>query len=195
MAGAAVARWLDVALFRLLLAAVALAALIAGLANFALALATSQAPASLFVSHPLTLLAAVYLVTQYLTPRLMSRQSRAESNQREQSIRASGPLLASTRSGGHVGRLDLRNGQLRIEVYPGGILLKTILLPSCAVLTSEIRAIRTSRRGLFATESVELQVSSPLLRSPITLEVGPASEVARAIEQITGLPSRPTPPT
>ena len=172
-------------MLRPFLGLVSLLVMVGCLANFILWVTSSTSPMPVLVTHPLAIVAGFYLFTQVINPGLMGHQSTAESRQREALLRSTGAPLATTRSGGRIGRAYLRHGFLKIEVYPGGILLKPTLMTSFAVLTSEITGVRV-KRGLFEGTFVEIECSSPVVNSPLALFVGPLSQVARAIEQITG---------
>jgi hypothetical protein len=167
-----------------ILGLVSLLVVLGSLANFFVWVSTSSSPLPVIITHPLGLVAGFYLFTQVINPRLMGRQSTAESRQREAFLRGTGAPLAATRSGGRIGRAYLRSGYLKIEVYPGGILLKPTFMTSLAVLTSEISGVRL-KRGVFEGTFVEIQCSSSAVNSPVALFVGPSSDVVRAIEHIT----------
>jgi hypothetical protein len=132
-------------------------------------------------AHP-----GVYVATQMVTPALMGHQSEIEGKQREQQLHDSGAPLAATTSGGRVGILSFRRAQLRIVVFPGGILLKPWLVRSYAVLTSEITRLRI-KRSFVGDQHIEITCASAPMRSPVTLYVSPGSDTARAIEHITGM--------
>ena len=169
-----------------ILGLVSLVGVVGGLVNFSIWVSSSTSPLPVIITHPLAILAGMYLFTQVIDPRFMGHQSRAESRQREEQLRGTGSPLAVSSSGGRIGRAHLRRGSLRIEVYPGGILLKPWFMASFAVLTAEISGLRIEQ-GVLTGAFIEVDCPSSLTNSPVALFVAPSSAVAKAIEHITGM--------
>jgi hypothetical protein len=171
--------------FVLILAAIVL--VVVGLANFVVYVGTATSPVPVLISHPLAILAAGYLLTQLILPWFMGNQSREESAQREQLLRASGAPLAATNTGGRIGGVYVSRGWLSVKVFPGGILLKPLLMRSSAVLNSEVTGLRVKQGLLGGGPYIEVTCSTSAVNSRVAMYVPPTSDVARAIEQITGM--------
>jgi hypothetical protein len=144
-------------------------------------------PIPLWITHPLTLLGMAYLLFQFVFPAALRRQSATEAVEREQALRASGPQLAAANPGGQIGNLNMSRGLLAVRVYPGGILLKPIFMKPAAILKLEITSFHV-KKTLWGGRYVELTYTSSAINSPLILYASPESDIARAIEQIAGMP-------
>jgi hypothetical protein len=172
---------------RPVLSLLAIIVVVLGLANFVMYVGTSTSPVSIWISHPLTILAAAYLLTQLILPYFMGQQSSEEARQREQLLRASGAVLAATRTGGRIGRVYVSRGWLGVQIFPGGVLLKPTFMRSSAVLNGEVTGLEVKQGMLGGGPYIQVTCSTPAVNSRIVLYVPPTSDVARAIEQITGM--------
>ena len=146
----------------------------------------ASTPIPLWITHPLAMLGMAYILFRFVFPAAIGRQGAAEASEREQILRASGPALAAANPGGRIGPLNMSRGLLAVHVFPGGILLKPVLMRSAAILRSEITALRVTK-GLLGGRYVEVTFTSPVVNSPLVLYVSPDSDVARALEQISGM--------
>jgi len=97
---------------------------------------------TVFLSWPLVMVAGGSLVFARLSARI-GGQGEVESVRRIQLVRDSGPLLASVRSAGVIGRVWFSRPLLRVETYPGGIVIKPVFMKERAVLASEVRAVES----------------------------------------------------
>jgi hypothetical protein len=97
---------------------------------------------TVFLSWPLVMVAGGSLVFTRLSGRI-GGPGQIESARRVQSVRDSGPLLASVRSAGVIGRIWFSRPLLRVEAYPGGFVIKPVFMAERAVLTSEVRAVES----------------------------------------------------
>jgi hypothetical protein len=97
---------------------------------------------TVFLSWPLVMVAGGSLVFAGLSGRI-GGLGQIESAGRVQSVRDSGPLLASVRSAGVIGRIWFSRPLLRVEAYPGGFVIKPVFMAERAVLTSEVRAVES----------------------------------------------------
>jgi hypothetical protein len=172
---------------RLVLSLLAVVLVVVGLANFVVYIGTATSPFPVLLSHPLAILAAGYLLTQVILPWFMGNQSREEVAQREQLLRASGAALAATRTGGRIGGVYVSRGWLAVQVFPAGILLKPTLMRSSAVLNGEVTGLRVKQGLLGGGPYIEVTCSTSAVNSRVAMYVPPTSDVARAIEQITGM--------
>jgi hypothetical protein len=141
----------------------------------------------LWISHPLLLLGMAYLLFQFVFPAAMGPQNATGIMEREQALLASGPQLAAANPGGRIGNLNMSRGLLAVRVFPGGILLKPIFMKPAVILKSEITSFRV-KKTLLGGRYVELTYASSAINSPLILYASPESEIARAIEQIAGMP-------
>jgi hypothetical protein len=80
----------------------------------------------------------------------------------------------------------MSRGLLAVQVFPGGILLKPRFMRSAAILKSEITGLGV-KLALLGGRYVEVTPTSSVVNSPLVLYVSPESDIARAIEQITGI--------
>ena len=172
---------------RFVLSLLAIVVVVVGLANFVEYIRTATSPFPIVISHPLAILAAGYLLTQVILPWFMGSQSHEEAAQREQLLRASGVPLASTRTGGRIGGVYVSRNWLAVQVFPGGILLKPMLMGSRAILNSEVTGLQVKQPVLGGGPYIQVNCSTPAVNSRVKMYISPSSEVARAIEQITGL--------
>jgi hypothetical protein len=104
---------------------------------------------SLFATWPLVMLAIGYLVFAYLASDVRGSISPALVPARVRQVRGSGPLKASTRGAGLIGRAWFSRPLLRTWVYPGGIVVKPPFMAERAILAAEISAV-TPKGGLSA---------------------------------------------
>jgi hypothetical protein len=80
----------------------------------------------------------------------------------------------------------MSRGLLAVQVFPGGILLKPRFMRSAAILKAEITGLGV-KLALLGGRYVEVTPTSSVVNSPLVLYVSPESDIARAIEQITGI--------
>jgi hypothetical protein len=80
----------------------------------------------------------------------------------------------------------MSRGLLAVQVFPGGILLKPRFMRSAVILKSEITGLGV-KQALLGGRYVEVTPTSSGVNSPLVLYVSPESDIARAIEQITGM--------
>ena len=128
-----------------------------GLMNFFASL-NGQSLLPIAISHPLAMVAMAYLLFQHIFPAMIYRAGPEIRSRATQTLLATGAMLAKTTCGGYIGALQFRGPLLRIEIYPGGILLKPFLMPAVAILDREITAIRA--RSIWFSEVVEITHTS-----------------------------------
>jgi hypothetical protein len=97
---------------------------------------------TVFLSWPFVMLAIGYLVFAHLSGAAAGQTSPVDSAERVRRVRDSGPLLASTRSEGLIGRAWFSRPLLRIQAYPGGVVVKPPFMAERAVLAREIIAVK-----------------------------------------------------
>jgi hypothetical protein len=140
---------------------------IGGFINFFASL-NALTPFPVGISHPLAMLAMAYLLFQFIFPAMIYRVTPAECIAAVQHLQATGALVAATTCGGSIGALSFRGPLLRVEVYPGGLLIKPLLMPAIGIFREEMTSIRT--RDIWLRELVELIHTSKLVATPIRLE-------------------------
>lgn len=138
---------------------------------------------TVFVTHPLGLVAMGYLLFAFIFPTFAGRRS-ADADARIASVRASGDARATARCGGRIGQLRLSGPLFRVSVHPGGLVLEPLFLGSRAILAAELASVRPSSSGLFRT--LEIVHASPDVASPVVLavaETSPLGEALRGLER------------
>ena len=141
--------------------------------------------ASLIVSHPLAMLATGFLMFGWLFPFGMGRV-RPDTAARVTQLRESGPPLASAMVSGRIGWLGLRGPFLRVSVYPDGIVFQPLLMPSRAILASELVAVEAEPPGFGGLRAarVELRHTSPDLRAKVVLYIGERDQLTAALRSL-----------
>jgi hypothetical protein len=143
---------------------------LAGFFNF-FATVNGQSLVPVWLSHPLAMLAMGYLLFQHIFPAMIYRGGPEARMQAVQAVRATGAVLAKTSCGGYIGRLQFRGPLLGVEVYPGGVLFKPLLMPAVAILDHEVSSVQLQK--VWLSEMVEIQHTSPSIASPIQLACSP----------------------
>jgi hypothetical protein len=147
---------------------------LAGFFNF-FASVNGQSPIPIGISHPLAMLAMAYLLFQHIFPAAIYRGGPEARMQAVQAVQATGTVLAKTSCGGYIGRLQFRGPLLGVEVYPGGISFKPILMPAAAILNHEVSTVQLQK--VWFSEMVEIQHTSQSIASPIQLACSPGNPV------------------
>jgi hypothetical protein len=137
------------------------------------------------VIHVLAIIAFGYLGIAWILPLAFGRE-RPDTMQRVGWVQASGPMLASARCSARVGMLSFRGPLLHVSVYPGGIVLQPLLMPSRAILTSELREVDDVPpvMGWFGPASVSIKHTAPDVRASVRLHIGRESQLAAAIRSL-----------
>jgi hypothetical protein len=137
------------------------------------------------VMHVLAIMAFGYLGIAWILPLAVGRE-RPDTMQRVAWVQASGPMLASARCSARVGMLSFRGPLLHVSVYPGGMMLQPLLMPSRAILTSELRAVDDVPpvMGWFGPASVRITHTAPDVRASVRLHIGRESQLAAAIRSL-----------
>jgi hypothetical protein len=93
-------------------------------------------------------LGTIYIILFLTNRELVGRAAPETVPERVRTVRASGPCLAHARPSLRLGETTTRGSGLSVSVYPGGIVLKPMLMPAQAILIDEIsRAYVDSPRG------------------------------------------------
>lgn len=126
--------------------------------------------ASLVISHPLAMLAMTYLLFGWIFPLAIGR-ARPDTAARVAQVRATGPPVASGYIGARLGSLNFRGPLLRVSVHPGGVVFQPMLMPSRAILTSELVAVEVQppRYGGLQSARVVLHHTAPDVRKTVIL--------------------------
>jgi hypothetical protein len=107
---------------------------------------------TLFLSWPLVMMSMGYIVFAQLSGKIGGQTSPIVASERVRQVRDSGPLVTSTRSAGVVGSAWFSRPLVRIEIYPGGVVLKPLFMAERAILAGEIS--RVSPQGGLSARSV-----------------------------------------
>lgn len=143
---------------------------------------------SVFVTHPLAMAGLAYLPFRDLFPNLMAGSAgRGLAVARAHLVRQSGLEVASTRCAGTVGGVRFAGPLLGVSVFPGGILIKPVLLDPCVILASEVRRVTVQRR--FIDQRLEIEHAGVGSISPVTLSVPAGSAVTMAIRNLEASPA------
>jgi hypothetical protein len=140
---------------------------------------------SIFVTHPMGMLAGAYLLFVWAFPRAIGRVA-PDTAQRVEQARASGSEIASTLCSAQLGRLHFRGPLLRVTVHPGGIVFRPILMAARAILAPELLAVE-SKRGIL-NRTLVISHTGPDIGSPVRLHIGEDTPAAQAIRSL--LPSQ-----
>jgi hypothetical protein len=170
---------------KILLAGVAVVIAVGGMLNFFASFNDSN-PISIGITHPLAMAAMAYLLFRHIFPAFLYRAPAAAVARAVQEVRASGSLLAATRCGGSVGWLNARGPLIRAEVYPGGLVIKMIMLAPFAILKHEIAAIEAKK--VFLGTIIEIRHLSAQAASPIQLACGGDTAFYAALDTLMGAP-------
>jgi hypothetical protein len=140
--------------------------------------------ASLFVTHPLAMVALAYVIFRFVFPSLIGGQmDSGNADIRVRLVRDSGAAIASGRCAGQLGEVRFSGPLLSVAVFPGGLLIKPLFMRSSVILIDEIRQV-VAISGFFGPR---LQIDHTGLgtASPLIFYISAKSPLARAI---VGLP-------
>jgi hypothetical protein len=142
---------------------------------------------SVFVTHPLAILAGAYLAFSRVFPAMMAGRSSPESRaSRAAWIRGTGQILDFARCAGRLGDVRFSGPLLMVWVAAAGIIVKPVFMSERSILTSEIRSI-AARRGIFGWR-IEVDHEGVDSSSPLVLYIRPEHPVAQAIRDLGGRP-------
>ena len=139
---------------------------------------------SVFVTHPLALVAMGYLLLRVVFPIFITSGGAPVARPRVESVKASGQLIAGAQCGGRVG--DLSATSIDVLVYPAGLIVKPMFMAPMAILASEVRRIVPGARLLFRT-GIRVDHDSPVVATPLMVFLAPDHPVVAALERITGI--------
>lgn len=141
---------------------------------------------SIFVTHVLAMGGMLFLLTRYIFPSYMGmRTPSAARSLRVATVRESGVELASMRTGGRIGPLNVSGPLISVSVYPRGIIIKPALMPEYVILADEILDVVTKRRW---GRGLEIRHAGHDASSPLVIFQSSDGPVSRAI---AGLPRAP----
>jgi hypothetical protein len=135
---------------------------------------------TVLVTLPLAVASMGYWLFGFLFPKLMRLRQGPVVDGRAQSVRTSGERLASGRCSGSIGGVSLGWPFLSVEIYPGGILIRTFPGRTATILTEELRRVEWQHRG----NQVLIAHSSPDFTSPILLYVASWMEIGAGLKQL-----------
>ncbi len=135
---------------------------------------------SLLVTHPLAIAGGAYLLFMYVFPAAIGAKAEP-GEERVSDIVASGAPLLRARTGGLVGSVSMSVGLLRVEVYPGGVVLRPPFMKPLGLFLSDIRAITPKKAFIIGTFS-EFRLAPGL--PALVLYTPPTSSIVRQIERL-----------
>jgi hypothetical protein len=100
---------------------------------------------------------------------------------------ASGNMLAATTCGGRVGWLNAHGPLIRAEVYPGGLVIKVLLLAPFAILKHEIAAVEA--KSVVLGTIIEIRHLSAQAVTPIQLGSGGDTVFRAALDTLIDAPA------
>jgi len=122
----------------------------------------------------------------FVFPAMMGFKNTEAAKRHIKETRATGGELLSARLASSIGGVNL-NGLIRVEVYPGGVILLPPLMAGAAIPLAEIRSVTVVKEGV-RRGWVEIGHASPDIVSPVYLHTAPLrhGELLQAFERMIG---------
>jgi hypothetical protein len=133
--------------------------------------------ASTFVTHLMMMASMAYLLFRFGFPGLMGSLDVAANEAAAEAIRASGAPLATGRTAGRIGGVNLAGPLLNVAVYPAGIIAKPIFMPERAIPMAAIDDVSTERSVI----GNRIVIRHSLTGSPFIVFGDPDDPLASAI--------------
>jgi hypothetical protein len=147
---------------------------------------------SVCITHPLGMLAMAYLLFQYIFPAVMYGGRNSTAVGLAQQITQTAVPRASVQCGGQIGMMNFRGPLLRATLYPDGLVLKGILMPTCAIPRTAITQVRY--RNEFWTRGIEIRHTDKHVGNPILLGIGTDTDFWRYLHTMIMQEARETEP-
>lgn len=160
---------------------------IAGFINFYIGV-NGHSPIPIALSHPLVMIAMAYLLFAHIFPATIYRGTLADRVHAVNAVLATGSPLAQTTCSGMIGSLRLSGPLLRVTIYPGGLLLKPILMPASALPKEMLTTIHVKKD--WWSDVVEITHSASTLANPIQVMCGSTDPVRTILLTWSTDPSR-----
>ena len=122
---------------------------------------------SVCISHPLAMMGMGYLLLQLVFPAVMYQKTEGEIAQTVAEVEQSGKVIKTTRCSGEIGMVHFSGSIIRARIYPGGLVIKPILMPSLAVRWEQIESVEDYKR--FLANGIEIKHTSPEVAKPLIL--------------------------
>lgn len=169
-----------------LLGYLALVVVVLAVANFVWLAATGVAAVPMYVSHPLGIVAAFYLLFVFVVPTMLGRQV-------PRALPPAGPPIATFRAGGRLGRVGYSSSLTAVTVYADRLTLKPLFLGEYTIHGSDIRSVTDLGGMMF--RRVRIEHAGPGLFTRITLTRVPddARAMIARISRDPLPPGRPAP--
>jgi hypothetical protein len=177
-----------------LLGYLAIVVVIIGIANFMWVIVENTSPGtsesswrrphsdSLFITHPLAIIAMAYLLFRFVFPALIGR------GQRDGEVIAPfEPPIAVTRCSGKIGAVKFDGPLLKLSVFHDRLVIRPILMGDRTIMGQHIRSV-ASERTLLGSPPLVIDHSAPGLKSPVLLRLSANHPVRMAIDQISREP-------
>jgi hypothetical protein len=137
---------------------------------------------SVIGTHLLTMVGMAYLLFAVFFPAMLPSRTPAETSDRLDQVRASGPEIAGGRIAGQLGDLRLSGPLLDVAVHPGGITLKPPFMDPLVLLADELEGVSWDRR--WGQDRLTISYRPGTWRGPIRLFTSPNGHLAVAIERL-----------
>jgi len=127
-----------------------------------------------------------FLLFRFAFPAFMGLKDTEASRRRIEDVQATGVEIFSARLASSIGGVSL-GGFMRLEVYPGGVVLLPTLMPGAAIPLAEIRSVRVVKE-LVRRGWIEIDHASPDIVSPVYLHIAlwGRAGLLQALERMTG---------
>jgi hypothetical protein len=112
--------------------------------------------------------ALLALIFRVILPMQIFRSSAQERKRDLEQLLATGSPLAHMRCGGALGRQPFQGPTINVTVYPGGIAIKPIFMPTAVIFNRDITGIRPW--SLIITEGIYLDHRGRSIVTPVSLE-------------------------
>jgi hypothetical protein len=138
--------------------------------------------ASLILTHPLALAGGAYLLLTVVFPSMIGLGDPTVRRDRVERIRASGPALASTRTGGRIGELQATKPLIRVDVHPGGMILTVFGGPPIGIDAGSLSGVIPERP--FGSAMIRITHRQTDVPADLRLYLDDASPVAEALRAV-----------
>jgi len=137
---------------------------------------------SVIGTHLLTMVGMAYMLFAVFFPAMLPSRTPAETSDRLDQVRASGPEIAGGRIAGQLADLRLSGPLLDVAIHPGGIALKPPFMSPVVLLANELEGISWDRR--WGQDRLTIAYRSGTWLGPIRLYTSRDGQLAIAIERL-----------
>jgi hypothetical protein len=134
---------------------------------------------SFFVTGAGAMAGLAYLLFTEVFPLAMGSRGDPATLKEVERIRASGPPIASARTGGRLGDLYATTPLVSVTVYSAGVVIRPVVMSAFAIPAERLRGL--ARRRVFLTPAVWLEHDDPRVPSRVALYLGENDPVIVAL--------------